>query len=246
MRKQMMTLACLVLGSLSWMQASAQDYVERSAYQEEAGELAMLYRGRQGIKYQFSYNGTYYWDGTEFGTGDVFYHGKLYRGVRMNVDAVQQQLLVAYTHTITPVALPTEEVLWFTIDGRRFDNLVKQGHEEMRAGFYEVIGEADGCRLYKANFKTVTNSVENVNGNTIGYDDPNYRSNVYTYFAYKPQMYFMDAQGRIIRLRSRRSIFKQFPGRARDLRRQAHAELADTFRPTLEKYCATVMKIAAQ
>lgn len=58
-------------------------------YQHEAGDLATLYRGKRPVMYPYRYNGTYYLETREFTRGDVWFNGKVYRDVLINLNANQ-------------------------------------------------------------------------------------------------------------------------------------------------------------
>ena len=65
-----------------------------SAFAQEDTEsaFATIFRGKLPATYPYRHNGTYYWDRKEFQQGDVWYNGRLYRDIFLNVDAVSGEL----------------------------------------------------------------------------------------------------------------------------------------------------------
>ena len=69
-------------------------YAQRTEYQKDAQNLATLFRGRLPVLYPYRYNGTYYLDTREFQPGSVWYNGKVYEDVLLNLNANQMELEV--------------------------------------------------------------------------------------------------------------------------------------------------------
>ena len=57
--------------------------------QDPESAFAGIFRGKLPGTYPYKYNGTYYWDRPEFQQGDVFYNGRLYRDISINIDACE-------------------------------------------------------------------------------------------------------------------------------------------------------------
>ena len=84
---------------------------------------ASLYRGNLPKTYPFRFNGTYYWSQKSFQYGSVFYNGKLYENVILNVDAYQGQLLVSPERDHVPIVVFRDQVAWFTMGDSKFLSL---------------------------------------------------------------------------------------------------------------------------
>ena len=74
--------------------AGANCFAQTSEYQKDAADLATLFRGKQPILYPYRYNGTFYLESREFGQGNVWYNGKVYQDVPLNLNANQMELEV--------------------------------------------------------------------------------------------------------------------------------------------------------
>ena len=55
--------------------------------EDEAAVFAGIFRGKLPATYPFKYNGTYFWSRKAFQKGTVWYNGKQYDGISLNVDA---------------------------------------------------------------------------------------------------------------------------------------------------------------
>ena len=119
---------CLLPAPESW----GQDY------QQQAGELSTLYRGRIPNPYSIRYNGTYYLDTRTFQRGSVWYNGKLYHNVLLNLDAYAMELEVQPSAGAGSVIPSKEQLAWFTMGTRPFLNLRYLGYSQAQEGYYEL------------------------------------------------------------------------------------------------------------
>lgn len=212
--KRILLLALLLTG---FFPLAAQDYAEYYKYAEEAREMSMLFRGKQGMTYQFPHNGTYFWYGREFKKGDVFYNGKLYRDILVNVNAHRQELLVKQSESLLPVLADADYVEWFTMEGALFVNLALRGRDDVQPGFYQVLYEGDSS-LYKRVDKIIRKDSQNRNGVGIGYYDPRYNEKILDYFANR-EVYYFDNDGRFEPVKKLRGIVSAFPDRSKVLKK---------------------------
>ena len=165
-----------------------------------------LFRGNFPKVYPFKYNGTYFWGGKDFQEGRVFYNGKLYDHVLLNVDAYAAQLLASPSGNSAVMVLFRDQVAWFTMGDATFVNLRYLGYSEAEEGFYEVVrdGRIPLLRLVK---KILDSDTNNHNGAEIGYMDPDYDKSVIQYFAFKERFYAIE-EGRLVPIKKR--AFKKF------------------------------------
>ena len=152
-------------------------------------ETPTLYRGRLPYYYNYKYNGTPFWQSKNFQKGDIFYNGKLYKGVLMNIDAFHQEVQVREDILSTPIIIYTEQVAWLKIGKQFFVNLRYLGYEDAPVGFFEVDADGKSEAYVHQVLKTFRSSTTSVNGDPIGYEDPDYDYNVTNYFAYKVKYY---------------------------------------------------------
>ena len=212
--KRLLPLLVLTISALG---ASAQDYAEYYKFAEEAQEKSMLFRGKQSISYPFQYNGTFYWYSRTFTEGDVFYNGKLYRDILVNVNAHTRDLLVKQSESFLHVMVERAHTDWFTMGGKMYVNLFARGVGGAAEGYYEVIHEGHSAALYKRIEKIIRNDANNKNGAAIGYDDPNYNERVYDYFANRLQYFFLK-DGSWIQVKDISDLVKCYPARKKELR----------------------------
>ncbi len=246
MRKMVGILGVLFLsGSLSAL-VSAQDYSELGYYQDYSGDLSTLFRGRQATKYQFPFNGHCYWSAPEFLDGDIMYHGKIYRGVSLNLDANLQTPLVKVNSGIVTVAIPPSEVDWMTIDEHRFENLRLAGHTEASEGFYELLYDGGSFRLYKRVDKKIDSSAESVNGTEIGYTDLFYKGTVHTFFRYVPSYFLTEGDSQLQPVRSKSSLLRHFPDKKKAAVQYLRSLNTATFRITKEQSYIEIAKFVSR
>ena len=162
---------------------------------------ASLFRGSLPKTYPFRFNGTYYWDQKQFAEGVVFYNGKLYEHVFLNVDAYQEQLLVSPEPNSTPIIVFRDQVAWFTIGDKRFVNLQYLGYADAEEGFFEIARDGNAPLLLQVK-KTLVTDGNNHNGSDIGYFDPDYVDYIYTYFK-RLEHYYVLEKGKVLKIRRR-------------------------------------------
>lgn len=220
----------------------AQD--ELDIFQEAAGDVSVLFRGKQATRYTFAYNGNPYWERPDFHRGDLFFEGNLYRNFLLNVDAREQRVLVRKSSGITAVSLTPLQTPSFTIGDRHFVGIGPG--EALAEGFYEVFGTGEE-QVYKHVEKVLNEAVADMNGSAIGYYDPGYRSDVYRYFAIKTTYYFRNAEGEFSRIRSRGSLLRKFPSNSRkEIRRAVKAAGIGSSKDQFDAYCKAVLNAAAR
>lgn len=177
---------------------------EFDAFQKEASFKSVLYRGRAAQQYSgILFNGNYYWLTTEFLPGSVTFNGKHYTDVLLNIDAVTHDLLVKNNPGAPAVVVARDLVTDLQIGEDRFVNLELAGQQDALPGFYCIASEQP--LIYLRVDKRLNTSTENTNGPTIGYYDPNYRSDVLNYFG-REERYYVLKDGRLKRIGRRKAL----------------------------------------
>lgn len=200
--------------------AQASDAVR--AYQQASGARSILFRGKQALNYSILHNGTPFLDKGEFMVGDITFEGNVYYDVTFKINAHTQRLYVKLMSAPLAVELTPERTSSIVAGDRRFEGVGPGA--VLPEGFYEVFGTGPE-RVYKLVRKELASSLSDVNGNSIGYNDPDYRSDVFHYFSIDKTYYFRDAEGQVRRIKGIGALIRQFPDRKRELRqavRQAH------------------------
>lgn len=182
-------------------------------YAAKAGENMLLYRGSQAVQYRKAHNGNPYWYSPEFKEGSLVYNGKEYFNVKLNIDAASGQLLILHPNGVSQITLYRNLVESFTIDGKEYFNLRKQGHD-VQEGFYEMMLAADGgIHIYRRIDKILQDDIRYHNQGSgdyeIGYYDPNYKRNVHPYF-YNKESFLVIQPGKILTARNRKALASIF------------------------------------
>lgn len=238
MRKIYPVLAALAL--LAGIPLFAQDDAAR--YLEEAGGAALLYRGHKAFAYPMAFNGTYFWDGPTYKEGTVVYNNTRYEGLSLNVDAARQDLLVKTPSGNAEKVLSREYVERFQMGWRPFLNLRNCYGPDAPDGYWEVI--------YDGRAKVVKQVVrllqQDLNGNLrgeMGYDDPNYRNNVYNIFTYQARFCYIAEDGTITPIRRRSQLLNFYKDRKREINRHI-SSLESSGSIDFEHFCKAVVQYA--
>lgn len=220
---------------------SAQNRTEVTEFQKSAGNKTTLLRGEQAEWYGFPANGNPYWYSAEFFIGDIAVQGHVYYDVALNIDAVTQRALVLVPGSQVAVALPPSRVDRMVSGNLVFVGITGEGEGPLREGFYQVLGEGEE-KVFRSVRKHLETSTDVVNGEHIGYNDPNYRFDVQRYFEIKSEYWFRSPDGQFTRIRNKSGLFRCFGDRRKELRRAADAQKID--RLSFDKYCMVVLKMA--
>ena len=232
---------CLLLAG--FLPARAQSGSELERFQEAAGDRSILFRGKQASRYVFLANGNPYWESSSFGHGDLLCEGNEYHDLPLNIDAHKQRILVQLASGLLAASLTPSQVPSFTIDGHRFVGIGPG--EDLPEGIYEIFGSGPE-HVYKHVHKQLTTSTNNVNGETIGYYDPDYRTDVTRYFARRITYYFRDAEGTVSRFRGKSSLLRKFPGRRKEIRQALQEARLDQPGTSLDSFCEAVLNLTAR
>lgn len=165
----------------------------------DTGSLATLYRGKLPEHVRYLYNGTYFLESNRFREGSVYYNGKLYRHVLVNLDAFRQELQVKVSEDMSPVVPHQEWVSFFTIGESPFVNLRYLGYPEAPEGYFQLIKDGDTPLLLQTK-KVFTTRAGYHNGPEIGYEDPDYDASIINYFAIQ-QTYYTISNGKVTKMR---------------------------------------------
>lgn len=223
--------------------AAQQHREETLSYQEEAGLQTALLRGKQAARYDFPANGNPYWISAAYSLGEIEVDGRRYYDIPFNIDAVAQRLMVRVGDSQVAVALPPARVQSIVSGDRQYRGIGADG--PLPEGFYELIGTGPE-QVFKNVTKTLNASPDNVNGERIGYRDPNYRTDVSRYFAIRQNYYFRDAQGVFRRVKGKAALLRCFGARQKDIRQALRASNVDGRVMDFDAYCRLVLELAAR
>ena len=169
--------------------------------QDPESAFAGIFRGKLPGTYPYKYNGTYYWDRPEFQQGDVFYNGRLYRDISLNIDACEGELQVRPMEKVSAVVIFTDQVAWFTMGEKRFVNLRYLGWKDAPEGFFEVVRDGETPLLLQVE-KSMHFDAASGGYSQIGYVDPDFSPQIPNFFMRKETFYALE-KGQIVKISKR-------------------------------------------
>jgi len=126
----------------------SQTYIEPVNYLKDASENSVLFRGRTALRYNVAHEGTPYWYTSDFKEGSVLYDGVRYDGILLNMNAHTRELVAIPEGGTVPIVLERDFVDSFTMDGKHFVNLRKQGYDATE-GYYEEMYDDGTQAIYR-------------------------------------------------------------------------------------------------
>ena len=169
--------------------------------EEEAAVFAGIFRGKLPASYPFKYNGTYFWDQKAFQKGSVWFNGKVYENVSMNVDAYLNELQVRPVEKASAVVVHRDQVAWFTMGETLFVNLQYLGWPEAPEGFFEVVRDGNTPILRRVN-KSLRFDANSHGLHRIGNATEDFDSSVSDFFMLQETYYALE-KGTLRKIRKR-------------------------------------------
>lgn len=195
MKKTNLFAAALIISLLQPAPVEAQEYVESRTFLNDVRDMAVLYRSNQARKYNFTYDGTYFWDSEFFEPGGVMLDGRWYEGVLVNVDAYGQNVFIKSAETRVALTPDRDHVDYVTMGGKRFVNLRRKGYPDLPEGYFEVVHETPDYTVFLRKDKLVVSDLSmGSSGGGIILDKFETR-----------QSYYMEKDGRVTPMRKGRT-----------------------------------------
>ena len=188
-----MILIALALLSLAGTAAAQSE--------DDAAVFSGIFRGKLPGTYPFKYNGTYFWDHKAFQKGTVWYNGKQYEDISLNVDAYMNELQVRPLENASAVVVYTDQVAWFTMGNTLFVNLQYLGWKEAPDGFFEVVRNGQKPLLRRVQ-KTLRFDANGNSWRSIGEDKEDYSPTIPNYFQLDESYYVLE-NGAVRKISSR-------------------------------------------
>ena len=188
-----MILIALALLSLAGTAAAQSE--------DDAAVFSGIFRGKLPGTYPFKYNGTYFWDHKAFQKGTVWYNGKQYEDISLNVDAYMNELQVRPLENASAVVVYTDQVAWFTMGNTLFVNLQYLGWKEAPEGFFEVVRNGQKPLLRRVK-KTLRFDANGNSWRSIGEDKEDYSPTIPNFFQLE-EAYFVLENGAVRKISGR-------------------------------------------
>lgn len=130
---------------------------------KEADSKALLFRGKEAQHYTFRISeGTWFAYSSEYSEGSIYYNGKLYTNIQVNLDSFRDDLCVKAGNGSMPIVINQANVSWFSMGEKRFASI--SDTDGMENGYYEVLSESKaGNTIYKKIRKLYDSRVEHYN-----------------------------------------------------------------------------------
>jgi len=187
---------------------------EAGKFVAEAGDYLNLYRGTSPLPYKTLHIGTYYAFSEEFEKGDLYYNGKIYHDVEMNLNSHfshLDELYVKVPESGRAVMLNKEFINKFSLGKRNF-YLMDKRHEKgaPQPGFYEILYDGQ-AKLYKKIRKVISEKI----GSSV---NPVTKSKIERRFDLV-ETYYLFKAGEWHKISRRNSLLKQYKEKRLEIRR---------------------------
>ncbi|MCR5709068.1 MAG: TonB-dependent receptor [Bacteroidales bacterium] len=162
--------------------------------------------GMVAERYSFPYNGTWCWYPDGFRQGSIRYDGRTYPEVTVNIDSYLHALQFRNPENGIVYLPDPERVESLSIgsDSFRYFN----GEDgRLPRGWYQILHEGSQS-LYKRIDRSLEESMQRQSARVLGFEDPDYKDNVYTYFSSKTTFWHIDSDGNVKSFRSERKAAK--------------------------------------
>jgi len=175
-----------------------------------------FYRGVNVTRYQFSFNGNPYWFYPDFQKGSIFYDGKYYSDLMININSYEQRPEVLRNGDSLPIELKQEKTAYIIIGNSYYLNLNYAGYEAPK-GIYQLIGGKEDF-LFKQINKELLHNTENANGNAIGYYDKHFNDNILTCFGYSSTIWVLKSNV-LYKIRKPKDLENLYPNQKAQIKR---------------------------
>ena len=200
-----------ILLSFSYSCVYSQNGTDYDKFVAEAGDYLNLYRGTSPLPYKTLHIGTYYAFSEEFEKGDLYYNGKIYHGVEMNLNSHLDELYVKVPGSGRAVMLNKEFINKFSLGKRNFLLLDKRREKGApQSGFYEILYDGQ-AKLYKKIRKVLSEKI----GSSV---NPVTRSKIERRFELV-ETYYLFKSGEWHKIPRRNSLLMQYREKRLEIRK---------------------------
>lgn len=224
------TYRLIILLFLSFQgQIAAQSTSNRvpPSYLNDFPDKALIYSGRIAVEYNLASLGTPYVYENIFREGEVFYNGKIYGGVLLNLDSVEDNLCLRLPEG-KMLILNKSLVNWFFIGEREFINIPIDNRYGVQGGYYHYLFRGNSYTIIK---KIRKKYVERIDSKL---------STVVKEFEESSEYYLIE-NNNAVRVTKKSSLLKLFPRYKKELRRYLNSNRI-YYRDDIELYILTIIK----
>jgi hypothetical protein len=130
-------------------------------FQNEIGEDAHLYTGKEYYSYEKGIKGHPFFESPQMQNCDIFYDGIFYSNIPLLFDIVRQEIVINRYNKNVRISLFSEKVEYFTLAGHRFENItLAEGKDEnISNGIYDIVFDGK-TRVVVKRFKRIKNPIK--------------------------------------------------------------------------------------
>lgn len=139
MKKQILFLS--LIASTKAVFSQTDSLLFSSVYEGKTANSidALIYNGREHIRYLPMIEGTAYYLSSAWQTGSLVFEGVLYKDVAMQYDLVADELVVRHLNGVTGIVLFTERIQSFNLGDKKFVYLHTGAESMLKPGIYEEL-----------------------------------------------------------------------------------------------------------
>ncbi len=191
----------------------AQNYTPVSRYYvEQSGGYSPLYNGEIPPLYSMLYEGTYYLESDAYYPGTVYYNGKLYVDMLLNLNVHRDELYVMIPEYNSSSVLLKAHVESFTMGDMHFINIVKEKWPKAPdQGYFRVLYSGNYISLLKRTIKRMNSSTA-ANDRKVAYAFEESTS------------YYIVKNGVFYPVKRKSSVLQVLPGIRKELNRHIREE----------------------
>lgn len=108
-------------------------------FQNEIGENAHLYTGKEYTPYPKGIKGQPFFLSLQMQAGDIFYDGTLYPDIPLLFDIVRQEVVINRYNENIRIKLLNEKLKYFTLSGHKFENIALREGKDESVSIYDVV-----------------------------------------------------------------------------------------------------------
>lgn len=202
------------------------DYISAaiSSYIRDVGNHALIYQGKEQLKYPLNYRNHPYWLQSDYTPAQLWYMGIYYPDVLLRYDIHRQEMIALSNNPAFNVVLDTQKIDSVRIHNDKIIWIAECEKRKIKSGFYIVHFEGK-LRLLELNQAVLKNYVED--------------RQLHTRFEFSSQL-FIETDGAFTRITNKRSLTRLFSDKALEINQIAR-EYKLNFRAGISASVKTIL-----